>query len=160
MGQITKLETGSFNPYFISDIKSQREVLLKSYVDWQDANNQLIARGVLASNDAYRYTLWTLSGVLVASIATIALVWSGISRGLLRPLNAHVAHIQHIANGDLTHAIAVEGRNEMTQLVASLQEMQQALVLTVSKVREGSDAIHSGASEISSGNNDLSSRTE
>ncbi|MEN4912766.1 methyl-accepting chemotaxis protein [Erwinia amylovora] len=160
LGQITKLETGSFNPDFISDIKSQREVLLKSYVAWQDANNQLIARGVLASNDAYRYTLWTLSGVLVASIATIALVWSGISRGLLRPLKAHVAHIQHIANGDLTHAIAVEGRNEMTQLAASLQEMQQALVLTVSKVREGSDAIHSGASEISSGNNDLSSRTE
>ncbi|PNS09873.1 methyl-accepting chemotaxis protein II, partial [Mixta theicola] len=65
-----------------------------------------------------------------------------------------------IAAGDLTQPIEAEGRNEMSQLAASLKHMQQALVRTVSDVRDGSDAIYTGASEITAGSNDLSSRTE
>ncbi|WP_455815326.1 methyl-accepting chemotaxis protein [Pseudomonas graminis] len=38
--------------------------------------------------------------------------------------------------------------------------MQQSLIGTVSNVRDSSNAIYTGASEISQGNNDLSSRTE
>ncbi|PPS58372.1 hypothetical protein CRX72_15595 [Pantoea sp. BRM17] len=43
---------------------------------------------------------------------------------------------------------------------AARGEMQQELARTVRTVRDGSDAIYTGASEIAMGNNDLSSRTE
>lgn len=48
----------------------------------------------------------------------------------------------------------------MSQLAAGIHEMQQSLVMTVGNVRDGSDAIFTGASEIAAGNNDLSARTE
>lgn len=71
-----------------------------------------------------------------------------------------IAHIKHIANGDLTQNIEVHGRNEVGTLAASLKHMQSELVTIVGDVRVGADAIYSGASEIAAGNNDLSARTE
>jgi methyl-accepting chemotaxis protein-1 (serine sensor receptor) len=56
--------------------------------------------------------------------------------------------------------IEVEGTNEMGELADSLRHMQGELVRTVGDVRNGANAIYSGASEIAMGNNDLSSRTE
>ena len=104
--------------------------------------------------------MWLLGIIMVSVIAVIALCWIGLRRVLINPLNSNIDHIRHIAQGDLTQAIIVEGRNEMSQLAASLHEMQQSLVRTVGNVRDGSDAIFTGASEISAGNNDLSARTE
>ncbi|MEG2469612.1 MAG: methyl-accepting chemotaxis protein, partial [Comamonas sp.] len=60
----------------------------------------------------------------------------------------------------LSGEIKVFGRNELSLLFASLQQMQQSLAKTVLTVRQGSDAIYNGLQEIASGNNDLSSRTE
>jgi len=104
--------------------------------------------------------MWLIGAVMAVVIAVIALCWLGLRKVLITPLNDNIQHIQHIAQGDLTQTIAVVGRNEMSQLASNLHEMQQALVRTVSNVREGSDAIFTGASEISAGNNDLSARTE
>lgn len=53
--------------------------------------------------------------------------------------------------------IEVQGTNEMGELADSLRHMQGELVRTVGDVRNGANAIHSGASEIAMGNNDLSS---
>lgn len=56
--------------------------------------------------------------------------------------------------------MAVFGKNEISAIFASLKAMQGALRETVSDVRQGSYAMHTGISEIAAGNNDLSSRTE
>jgi methyl-accepting chemotaxis protein-1 (serine sensor receptor) len=104
--------------------------------------------------------MWILSTIMAVVVAVIVLCWFGLRKIVMTPLNSSINHIQHIAQGDLTQPIVVEGRNEMTQLAASLHDMQQSLVRTVTNVRDGSDAIFTGASEISAGNNDLSARTE
>ena len=88
-------------------------------------------------------------------LAVIVLCWFGLQRILLKPLQTIMQHIQAIAAGDLTQPIEVEGRNEMSLLAESLKNMQQELVRTVSDVRDGSDAIYTGASEITAGSNDL-----
>lgn len=51
--------------------------------------------------------------------------------------------------------IEVDGSNEMGQLAESLRHMQGELMRTVGDVRNGANAIYSGASEIATGNNDL-----
>ncbi|HCL0309341.1 TPA: methyl-accepting chemotaxis citrate transducer, partial [Salmonella enterica subsp. enterica serovar Typhi] len=89
-----------------------------------------------------------------------AFIWLGLQRVLLRPLQRIMAHIQTIADGDLTHEIEAEGRSEMGQLAAGLKTMQQSLIRTVSAVRDNADSIYTGAGEISAGSSDLSSRTE
>ena len=120
----------------------------------------LITAGAEQNESAYQRSLWIIGIVLTILAGVVALVWIGMHQILLRPLKITIEHIRHIASGDLTQPIEVQGRNEMSLLAESLKNMQQELVRTVSDVRDGSDAIYTGASEITAGSNDLSSRTE
>ncbi|MGG1943379.1 methyl-accepting chemotaxis protein [Trinickia sp. NRRL B-1857] len=100
-----------------------------------------------------------------AAIAALALVIGLFARGALvsavvRPIDAVIKHFERIAAGDLTGSISVDRQNEMGRLLVALQQMQVALVATVSRVRTGSEAIMHGAREIATGNADLSQRTE
>ncbi|WP_275556541.1 methyl-accepting chemotaxis protein [Mixta sp. Marseille-Q2659] len=131
-----------------------------AYNTWAQTTSSLMAAGADQNESAYQRALWIIGIVLLILSGVVALVWTGMHHILLRPLKSTIEHIRHIAAGDLTRPIEVEGRNEMSQLAASLQHMQQELVRTVSDVRDGSDAIYTGASEITAGSNDLSSRTE
>ncbi|WP_217546855.1 MULTISPECIES: methyl-accepting chemotaxis protein [Pantoea] len=141
-------------------VAPSQNAFLKEYRQWRADQDRLTAAGVEANSSAYDHMIWLLGAVLAIVVAVIVLCWFGMRKILIKPLNDNIQHIQHIAQGDLTQRIAVEGRNEMSQLAESLHEMQQSLVRTVSDVRDGSDAIFTGASEISAGNNDLSARTE
>ncbi len=141
-------------------VAPSQSAFLKEYRNWRADQNRLTAAGAEANSSAYVSMMWMLGTVMALVVAVIVLCWFGMRNILIKPLNDNIQHIQHIAQGDLTQSIAVEGRNEMSQLAESLHEMQQSLVRTVSDVRDGSDAIFTGASEISAGNNDLSARTE
>ncbi|MFW0698490.1 methyl-accepting chemotaxis protein [Pantoea sp. R13S299] len=141
-------------------VAPSQSAFLTLYQEWRADQSRLTTLGVAENSSAYTRMMWILSTIMAAVVAVIVLCWFGLRKIVMTPLNSSINHIQHIAQGDLTQPIVVEGRNEMTQLAASLHEMQQSLVRTVTNVREGSDAIFTGASEISAGNNDLSARTE
>ncbi|ACR68648.1 methyl-accepting chemotaxis protein [Edwardsiella ictaluri] len=96
--------------------------------------------------------------VLLVLLVLIAIWW--LRNMLLAPLTLMRTHFERIARGDLSAEIKVDGRNEISQLYASLRSMQQDLAGTVLSVRQGTDAIYTGLQEIGAGNNDLSSRTE
>ncbi|MEJ5112937.1 methyl-accepting chemotaxis protein [Erwinia billingiae] len=145
---------------FKLNIEQKQNDMQQAYTLWRTALNEITVQGVKANEAAYSKMLWVIGTIMVLVVALIALCWVGLRKILITPLQTNIAHISHIAGGDLTHTIEVEGRNEMAQLANSLLEMQQALVRTVSDVRDGSDAIYTGASEIAAGNNDLSARTE
>ncbi|WP_426116935.1 methyl-accepting chemotaxis protein [Massilia sp. PWRC2] len=94
-------------------------------------------------------------GVLFAVLFGLALV-RGISRSLALAMDAANA----VAQGDLTHRIRVEGKDEIAQLLTSLSAMQDSLVDIVGQVRSGTDTIATASNQIAAGNLDLSSRTE
>jgi methyl-accepting chemotaxis protein len=96
-----------------------------------------------------------LAGVLFAALFGLALI-RGISRSLRQAVDASNA----VAQGDLSHTIHVEGKDEVAQLLAALSAMQDSLVNVVSRVRQGSESVSSASGEIAQGNNDLSARTE
>ncbi|KGT90539.1 chemotaxis protein [Erwinia typographi] len=154
------MENKQLNEMYKLNIEQKQNDMQAAYTTWRDAQNVITVRGVAANEAAYARMLWVVGMVMALVVALIVLCWIGLRKVLITPLQTNITHISHIAGGDLTHTIEVIGRNEMGQLAASLQEMQQALVRTVSDVRDGSDAIYTGASEIAAGNNDLSSRTE
>ncbi|ADP12841.1 Methyl-accepting chemotaxis protein [Erwinia sp. Ejp617] len=132
----------------------------KAYDCWLEYAGRMLNAGSEENNNAYQRAIWVLLTILLISLAILAAVWAGIHHILLRPLKQSIEHIRQIASGDLTQAIALPGHNEMAQLAASLQHMQDELVRTVGAVRDGSDTILTSASEIAAGNSDLSSRTE
>ena len=161
LGQMLQLmENKQLTEMFKLDIEQKQNDMQAAYTQWRDAQKVITVEGVAANEAAYTKMLWVIGTVMVLVVALIALCWVGLRKVLITPLQTNINHISHIAEGDLTHTIEVEGRNEMAQLATSLKEMQQALVRTVSDVRDGSDAIYTGASEIAAGNNDLSARTE
>ena len=157
---IQLMNAGKINEFFDQPTQGYQDGFAHAYDAWLAKNDAQAAAGAEENLRAFGQAVWILGIVLVISLLVICAVWSGIRHILLRPLQSSIEHIRRIAGGNLTQKIDVEGRNEMAQLAASLQHMQDELIRTVSVVRDGSDAIYTGASEIAAGNNDLSSRTE
>ncbi|MGD8105746.1 methyl-accepting chemotaxis protein [Pantoea sp. FN0302] len=154
------LEAKQLEGMFKLNIEQKQDETQAVYTEWRNAQAELSAKGIAENETAFNIMLWILGIIMVLVVTVIVLCWFGLQNILLAPLHKTMQHIKAIAAGDLTQPIEVEGRNEMSQLAASLKHMQQELVRTVSDVRDGSDAIYTGASEITAGSNDLSSRTE
>ncbi|ELQ6218853.1 methyl-accepting chemotaxis protein II [Cronobacter turicensis] len=154
------LETGNMAAYFAQATQGKQNALEKAVTRYDDVNVRLAQQAWDESRSDFRLAQWQTAILAVLVVLVIALVWYGIRHVLLTPLASVIHHIREIAGGNLTETITVSGRNEITELSASVQHMQQALIQTVSSVREGTDAIYSGTSEIAAGNTDLSSRTE
>ena len=157
---IVFLNSGNFKGFIDQPTQSYQDKFQTDYDAWMRYNLVLAKRGVEANNEAYQRSISIVIGTLFVTLLVIVLVWNVMRSVLIRPLKQSMEHIQHIARGDLTQSIDVTVRNEIGELLSSLQNMQQELVRTVRTVRDGSDAIYTGASEIAVGNNDLSSRTE
>ncbi len=157
---IVFLGQGNFKGFVDQPTQGHQDKFAKDYNAWLSNNIVLANQGIDANESAYQQSIVMVVATLLLTLLVIVLVWSGMRSLLIRPLKQSIEHIRHIARGDLTQQVDVNVRNEMGDLLSSLQEMQHALVSTVRTVRDGSDAIYTGASEIAMGNNDLSSRTE
>ncbi len=105
-------------------------------------------------------TRWFLvgGGIVAALIAMlIAFVLSG---NIVRPLQVAVDVARQVAGGDLTVRVHPTTHDETGDLLTALKDMNEALVRIVGEVRGGTDTIATASSQITAGNQDLSSRTE
>ncbi len=114
---------------------------------------------------ATREKEFTLVGALVAvglflALALVAGVHVMLRATVLVPLERAVSLLDQVARGDLTAHIDATGDNEISRLLVAVGRMQQDLLSTVARVRQGADVINVGAKEIAAGNMELSSRTE
>ncbi|WP_287915302.1 methyl-accepting chemotaxis protein [Comamonas sp.] len=94
---------------------------------------------------------------LLLGIAVGAYLLIGNIRRSMQEAN-HIA--ERIAEGDLRPRSHEERRDEFGQLLQSLQRMSLSLSSMMNDVRQSGDAISLASSEIASGNQDLSQRTE
>ncbi|KGT94709.1 chemotaxis protein [Erwinia typographi] len=157
---IQYLAANNYEAYGNLDAQKAQDDLEVSFNQWRKQNVGLQAIGMSENQQGYTHMVWTLGGVVIVLLLLVTTIWVVIKGVLLVPLKQVMAHIESIAAGDLSATLAVEGRSEIAMLASNLNAMQQALIVTVSHVRDSSNAIYTGASEISTGNNDLSSRTE
>ena len=101
-----------------------------------------------------------LQGVaLVAVIVTVLAAWR-LPMTVLDPIDEAIAAARNVAQGNLRQQIASDRDDEAGQLLNALGSMNGSLVDIVSRVRQVSDGIHTGSSQIAQGNMDLSNRTE
>ncbi|MBN3753307.1 HAMP domain-containing protein [Paraburkholderia sp. Tr-20389] len=115
---------------------------------------------VAKAGDAFRSArMWTL---LLAALALALGAWIAvvITRSITGPLRRSVEVAETVARGDLTAVIHVDGKDELSQLLDALRNMNERLLDTVGRVRSSSESIATGSSEIAAGNTDLSQRTE
>jgi methyl-accepting chemotaxis protein len=113
-----------------------------------------------SSAEAYASALWLLGGTIaVSSCIAGCLAWA-ISRSITLPLGRALRMSQAVTEGDLTRTEAVESRDELGQLVSSLNHMTERLSSLVRGIRHSTDSIVTASAEIAQGNLDLSGRTE
>jgi len=121
-----------------------------------DGSTQEVINAAAAFGNARMWTvLLSLLALAVGSVTAVV-----ITRSIVVPLRRSVEVAETVARGDLTATIRVEGADELSQLLASLRNMNERLVDTVSRVLSSSAGIATGSAQIAAGNTDLSQRTE
>ena len=95
----------------------------------------------------------------LSACALLLMSW-WTSRSIVGPIQRAVEIARTVAAGDLSSRIVVRGNDETAQLLKALAQMNDSLVTLVGTVRQSSDNIADGTSQIATGNLDLSQRTE
>jgi methyl-accepting chemotaxis protein len=118
-----------------------------------DAANQANAQ---ASNQAL-----LVFGVVLA-VAALVVVPSTLAnmQSICGPVNEARRLASAISGGDLTSKVNVQGKDELADLMRDLDTMQTSLARIVGEVRHSTESIGTASSQIASGNQDLSHRTE
>ncbi|MCP3719469.1 methyl-accepting chemotaxis protein [Paraburkholderia sp. CNPSo 3281] len=132
--------------------------------------NDLVAqRGTAAKATIAKAEFIFQSSFVMMAVATVAMfvlaffVSEWVVRRIARQLGGEPAHAKaiaaRIAAGDLAQPVTVHARDAASMLGA-LRDMQKGLSSTVAEIAASAEAIASASGEISTGNLDLSRRTE
>jgi methyl-accepting chemotaxis protein len=137
---------------------------LNAYLAALDKLGELQSQGMDLAGRQAHVTAQSATVLLLALGAFAALIaalgaWF-ITRSITLPIEKALRLTTAVAAGDLTVLIEPSGRDEMGQLLRSLVAMNNSLAHMVGEVRQTSDNIATGSSEIAIGNADLSQRTE
>jgi methyl-accepting chemotaxis protein len=147
-GQIAADSAVTFSPVAI---------VLDKAIHWeQDAAT---AAGQKADDDFDRTIVATVMLIAVA-LALCTVIAVVTTRSITEPIRRSVKIAQTVAQGDLGSTVAVDGKDEVAQLLGALRDMNLRLRDVVGRVRSGGDHIASASSEVASGTADLSQRTE
>ncbi|MDE2456139.1 MAG: HAMP domain-containing protein [Burkholderiales bacterium] len=103
---------------------------------------------------------WAFGAALALVVGVVAPLTLLNSASITGPIGHAREVAQAIDQGDLSREIEIAGRDEASDLLASLQAMQQWLRRIVGDVRHSSANIEVASREVASGNADLSTRTE
>ena len=103
--------------------------------------------------------LYALLGVAMV-LAISGILYLLIRRLVLVPLGQATAAAQALAQGDLSVELRIDRRDEIGQLMESMNKIGQGLSDVVQTVRLGSESVATASAEIAQGNHDLSARTE
>ncbi|CNI30581.1 methyl-accepting chemotaxis protein [Yersinia frederiksenii] len=154
------LEAGDLQAFMDQPTQKTQDLFEADFVQYLQYANEVIAEAGTQNQQAYHLSMWIFGGaiLMVIVMAISSLIW--LRTMFVTPLKIMRAHFERIARGDLSGQIYVSGRNEISQMFASLRTMQHSLITTVSHVRDGTESMLTGIQEISAGNNDLSARTE
>ncbi len=102
---------------------------------------------------------WLIAAALGALGLAVATAVS-LARSITRPLAESIRVADRVAAGDLTGRLAAGGNDETGQLMLALQGMNAGLTRIVGEVRTGAHSIKDAVSQLVSGHDDLSQRTE
>jgi methyl-accepting chemotaxis protein len=140
----------------IDPLTEQALAELNKLVEIQRAESNAVLERSIASDRELVVILVAISaGALLVGIY-FALA---ITRSITQPLQDAVQVAKNVAAGELTSHVTASGRDETSELLAALNEMNDSLRKIVGEVRIGTDAIATASGQIAAGNADLSSRT-
>ncbi|OYO28567.1 methyl-accepting chemotaxis protein [Janthinobacterium sp. PC23-8] len=130
---------------------------LSKLLDYQTKEANALAAASASQYDSSVATLLAFGAL--ALITGAALAWA-ITRSIVVPLKHAVNIAERVARGDLRQVEVQERHDEVGQLLNALHNMTVRLGETVKLVHDGAVTIDTASRELSTGNMDLSRRTE
>jgi len=123
-----------------------------------------IVVGEVSGNEAMQTQWLTLAPFLamfgLAALGLCAGQYLLIRRWVGQPLHVLTESFERVADGDLSMPVTSDRRDEIGGLMRGIERMRQRFVEMLGAVRTSAEAISLASSEIASGNQDLSRRTE
>ena len=134
--------------------------LVKSVEAIQTVREQHQSAVSLESQQQVRmsYIIMAFSGLL--SMAVCGIIFIGVRRMIIKPLDEIQGCFRHIAQGNLSEPISDHGCNEIGRLFSTLRDMQSDLGMIVGQVRNNSTKLHGHVGNLATRNQDLASRIE
>jgi len=105
------------------------------------------------------------TGLVSIACTLVSLVFSIgigvlITRSIVKPVRVAERAADRIAAGDLTGVYRARGNDEAAHLLSALGRMQDSLKRIVTDIRNSTESIQVASTQVASGNQDLSARTE
>ena len=143
-------DLAGLNQLLLVDMKQVVDGSGKALADFGELyGKQIDAEGKAAEAQYERSLQIIILFVVIAALATIALaLW--LTRGIVRPLERAVRTAEHVAEGDLTQQIHIEGNDEITRLQRALQQMQGNLRGAMRHISDSATQLASAATELNS----------
>ncbi|MBB1202208.1 HAMP domain-containing protein [Enterobacteriaceae bacterium 89] len=153
---------GSLEPYHQawSELNVASDQLLTRASELTNSINDLHALQEQAVEAIIHQVQWIMQLVAALGILIAVLLGWLITRAITRPLHETLTLAERIAEGDLTHSVESQRRDELGKLMQAMALMNTNLKDIIHDVREGVANVASSSTEIARGNIDLSSRTE
>ncbi|HGS4506708.1 TPA: methyl-accepting chemotaxis protein [Vibrio cholerae] len=121
--------------------------LLDKLVEYQQAE---AARSNEQATASYKASQTSLIIGIILTILTMGIMAYFYSLSLIVPLKNSVQLAKNIANGDLTNIISDNHNDEAADMLRALNEMQDQLSSTISKISESSQQLATTSEELSS----------
>jgi methyl-accepting chemotaxis protein len=112
------------------------------------------------SIDSYKSSVVTIWIAMLMALAVAVILGMMLVRSMMSSLNSAVSTAENIANGQLGNRIEITSHDEFGRLLRAMQDMDNKLSDIVGAVRHGSESVGAAARQISTGNDDLSQRTQ
>ena len=148
--------SGIFESEYLPVAKGTQDAMRK-LLDFERGRIDTIAQHVENTAENSQKLILILEGVILLAGIFFAIM---LTKSITRPIDMALKISKQVSSGDLTSEAKVTRKDEVGELVMSLQRMSEQLHVIVSNVRNGADSIAIASGEIASGNLDLSSRTE
>jgi methyl-accepting chemotaxis protein len=130
-----------------------------SWVKFIDLQSDAVQRSIKESADSYNRARLVALVVFVVILILAAAAAFAVTRTITIPIRHAVEHAEAIAAGDLKRTFQMVDRSETGKLLQSMSDMTTKLSGIIRDVREGSNAMASAASQVSSSAQSLSQGT-
>jgi methyl-accepting chemotaxis protein len=152
--------TANIEKVYANKFTPAAQELQNSVTQLGDAQSAKIDASVSNIDQISLNARWEL---ILFSICALVLGWilsNWLVRSITHPIQQAVNTANEVASFDLTTPIEGHERDEAGKLLAALGRMQGSLHTLVHQVQGASHSVAEGATQIASGNLDISSRTE
>lgn len=135
----------------------QFEITLDKLLAFREQHARQLNENVQSGFHSSLVTLALFAALFIAILAAIFIL---LKVRVLKELDTAKAHCTEIANGLLHRSIEIKSKDEIGEMMHSLEQMRLSLTEIIGQVRESSHTVAHASEEIAAGNTDLSARTE